>query len=396
MTLKMKNKLDDAKVKYFNTLKQDDINPEEFANVQTEYFEAIAEQASEQVKAEYEAFKRQVGGDDILARRGMNALTPEERSFYNEVIRSKGFEDDLILPETVIDRVFEDLKEERPLLSKLRFVPTTAKTKIIRSRKTGVAVWGPLHKDVEGQLDTQFDQEEFTQVALTAFMIISNDTLDLGPAWLDRYVRICLSEAISEAWEVAFIEGTGNDQPIGLLKDMRAGTESNGDLKDKAVKGTLTFADSKAMVKEFSDVLKGLSQYTKYIGKDDTEGEVKHRKVGGKVNLIVNPINYYDIVARATVQNDAGSFVTNLPFIGAENIIESIHVPENKLIAFVEGEYDATVSRPEKIYEYKETFAMQRSTLYAVDLLSNGQPVNNDAAHVYDIAIPENGDVGGA
>ena len=31
---------------------------------------------------------------------------------------------------------------------------------------------------------------------------------------------------------------------------------------------------------------------------------------------------------------------------------------------------------------------MQRSTLYAVDMLSNGQPVNNDAAHVYDIAIP--------
>ena len=83
MTLKMKNKLDDAKVKYFNTLKQDDINPEEFANVQTEYFEAIAEQASEQVKAEYEAFKRQVGGDDILARRGMNALTPEERTLMN-------------------------------------------------------------------------------------------------------------------------------------------------------------------------------------------------------------------------------------------------------------------------------------------------------------------------
>ena len=99
--------------------------------------------------------------------------------------------------------------------------------------------------------------------------------------------------------------------------------------------------------------------------------------------------------ARETVHNDEGSFVTNFPCIGAENIIESIHVPENKLIAFVEGEYDATVSRPEKIYEYKETFAMQRSTLYAVDLLSNGQPVNNDAAHVYHIEIPENGDVGG-
>ena len=388
MTLKMKNALDDAKAKYFNILEQDDIKPEEFSNAQTEYFEAIAEDASKKVKEEFQAFKKSVSNDDILARRGMNALTAEERTFYNEVIRSEGFEDDLILPETVIDRVFEDLQEEHPLLAKIRFVPTTAKTKVIRSRKSGVAVWGPLHKDLEGQLDVAFDQEEFTQLALTAFVILSNDTLDLGPAWLDRYVRICLSEAISDAWEVALIEGTGNNEPIGLLKDMRGGTNGAGELSDKASKGTLTFADAPTMGAEFAGVLKGLSQYTKYIGANDTEGEVKQRKVDGKVNLIVNPVNYYDIVARATVQNVNGAFITNLPFIGAENIIESVHVPADKLIAFVEGQYDATVSRPEKIHEYKETFAMQRSTLYAVDMLSNGQPVNNDAAHVYDIAIP--------
>ena len=388
MTLKMKNALDDAKAKYFNILEQDDIKPEEFSNAQTEYFEAIAEDASKKVKEEFQAFKKSVSNDDILARRGMNALTAEERTFYNEVIRSEGFEDDLILPETVIDRVFEDLQEEHPLLAKIRFVPTTAKTKIIRSRKSGVAVWGPLHKDLEGQLDVAFDQEEFTQLALTAFVILSNDTLDLGPAWLDRYVRICLSEAISDAWEVALIEGTGNNEPIGLLKDMRGGTNGAGELSDKASKGTLTFANAQTMVAEFAGVLKGLSQYTKYIGANDTEGEVKFRKVDGKVNLLVNPVNYYDIVARATVQNANGAFITNLPFIGATNIIESIHVPADKLIAFVEGQYDATVSRPEKIHEYKETFAMQRSTLYAVDMLSNGQPVNNDAAHVYDIAIP--------
>ena len=58
------------------------------------------------------------------------------------------------------------------------------------------------------------------------------------------------------------------------------------------------------------------------------------------------------------------------------------------MIAFVDGEYDATQSRPEKISVYKETFAMKRATLYAIDMLGNGQPTNNDAAQVYDIAIP--------
>ena len=388
MSLQMKNKLEEAKVNYFNLVKADDINPEEFANSQTEYFEAIAEQATEQVKAEYEAFKRQVGGDEILARRGMNALTAEERTFYNEVVRSGGFEDDLILPETVIERVFEDLREERPLLGKIRFVPSVAKTKIIRARKNGVAVWGPLHKDLEGQLDVQFDQEEFTQLALTAFMILSNDALDLGPSWLDRYVRICLSEAIAEAWEVVIIAGTGNNQPIGLTKDLRDGTQSNGELNDKEVHGTLTFKDPATMVDEFSNLMADLAEYTKYIGADDTEGEVRYRAIDGKVNLIVNPTDSFKIRARATAINAMGAYVTNLPFISEENIIPSIHVPKGQLIAFVDGEYDASLARPEKIYEYKETFAMQRSTLYAADLLGNGQPTNNDAAHIYNIEIP--------
>lgn len=141
------------------------------------------------------------------------------------------------------------------------------------------------------------------------------------------------------------------------------------------------------MVKEFAGVMKKLSKYTHKIGKDDV-GVEKTRKVSGKVYLIVNPVNYYDILARVTTQNANGVFVSNLPFISQDRIIESLDVPENKLVAFVEGQYDATQSRAEKVYEYKQTFAMKRATLYAIDMLANGYPTNNDAAQVYDIAIP--------
>ena len=99
-------------------------------------------------------------------------------------------------------------------------------------------------------------------------------------------------------------------------------------------------------------------------------------------------------MARVTTQNANGVFVSNLPFISQDHIIESLDVPENKLIAFIDGEYDATQSRPEKIAVYKETFAMKRATLYAIDMLGNGQPTNNDAAQVYDIAIPADVDGG--
>ena len=45
-------------------------------------------------------------------------------------------------------------------------------------------------------------------------------------------------------------------------------------------------------------------------------------------------------------------------------------------------------ANPEKVYEYRETFAMKRAVLYAIDMLGNGQPVDNFAAQIYDLGIP--------
>lgn len=390
--LKITDKTADAK-KVFNAISaKEDATPEQVNDALEAYVTAIAEDAGAQVRAEYEELKN-VTDNRVLEARGIPTLTAEETKFYNEVSKAGGFDKDLVWPETIFEKVFEDLEKDHPLLRLINFQSTVGKVKVIRSRRKGVAVFGPLHKDLEGQLDAEFDSTEYTQLALTAFMLISNDTLDLGPRWINRYVQLSLREAVSDIWEVKIVTGTGNNEPIGLLKDLD-GAVTGGVYPDKASAGTLTFKDSATMVKEFAKVLKTASKYTHKIGDNDTEGEVKYRKVSGKVYLIVNPVNYYDIVARVTTQNANGVFVSNLPFISQDHIIESLDVPENKLIAFIDGEYDATQSRPEKIAVYKETFAMKRATLYAIDMLGNGQPTNNDAAQVYDIAIPADVDGG--
>lgn len=390
--LNITDKTADAK-KIFNAISaKEDATPEQVNDALEAYVTAIAEDAGAQVRAEYEELKN-VTDNRVLEARGIPTLTAEETKFYNEVSKAGGFDKDLVWPETIFEKVFEDLEKDHPLLRLINFQSTVGKVKVIRSRRKGVAVFGPLHKDLEGQLDAEFDSTEYTQLALTAFMLISNDTLDLGPRWINRYVQLSLREAVSDIWEVKIVTGTGNNEPIGLLKDLD-GAVTGGVYPDKASAGTLTFKDSATMVKEFAKVLKTASKYTHKIGDNDTEGEVKYRKVSGKVYLIVNPVNYYDIVARVTTQNANGVFVSNLPFISQDHIIESLDVPENKLIAFIDGEYDATQSRPEKISVYKETFAMKRATLYAIDMLGNGQPTNNDAAQVYDIAIPADTDGG--
>ncbi|MBE9894802.1 phage major capsid protein [Enterococcus casseliflavus] len=379
--LKITDKTADAK-KVFNAISaKEDATPEQVNDALEAYVTAIAEDAGKQVREEYNELKN-VTDNRVLEARGIPTLTAEETKFYNEAVKSGGFDSDLVWPETILERVFENLQKDHPILGIINFTPTVGRVKVIRARRSGVAVFGPLHKDLEGQLDAKFGAAEFVQLALTAFFLISNDTLDLGPRWIDRFINISLTEAVRDIWAEKVITGTGNDEPVGLLKDLD-GAVTAGEYPDKASAGTLTFAKD-TIVTELAGVMKKLSKYTYKIDKNDA-GTTEYRKVSGNVYLIVNPVNYYDIIAAVTFANFNNVYGSNMPFINVDHIIESVDVPENKLIAFVGGEYEATQSRPEKVYVYKETFAMKRATLYAIDMLGNGYPTNNDAAQVYDL-----------
>lgn len=387
MVLKITNKTKDAKTAFNAMTNKEDATPEQVNAALEAYVTAVAEDAGKQVRMEYEELKN-VTDNQVLQSRGIAVLTADETKFYNEVSKAGGFDKDITWPETIFERIFEDIQKEHPILRLVNFTPTVGLTKTIRSRRKGVAVFGKLHKDIEGQLDAEFGVSETNQIALTAFFLISKDTLQLGARWINRYVRLCLGEAVKDAWAEKIITGNGKDEPIGLLKDLD-GAVVGGVYPDKASVGTLTFTDSKTMIKEFSGLMKTMSTHKPTIGDDDENAVEKQRKIKGRINLIINPLNYWDIMGRITFTNENGSFITNLPFITPDRIIESEDVPENKLIAFVDGQYDASQSQPEKVYEYHETFAMKRAVLYAIDMLGNGEPADNYAAQIYDIAIPE-------
>ena len=387
MVLQITNKTKDAKELFNAASNNENATPEEINTALEAYVTAIAEDAGSQVRAEYEELKN-VTDNQVLAARGIPVLTAEETKFYNEVSKAGGFDKDLTWPETIFERIFEDIQKDHPILRLINFSPTIGLTKTIRSRRKGVAVFGPLHKDIEGQLDAEFGVTETSQLALTAFFLISKDTLQLGARWINRYVRLCLSEAVKDVWATKVITGTGKNEPAGLLKNVDGALDPTTGLPDKASAGTLTFKDSTTIIKEMAALMKKMSRVVKKIGDDDTNTDEESRKVKGKVNLIINPVDYWDIIARITTQNSNGAFITNLPFIPEDRIVESEDIPEGKLIAFIDGEYDATQSQPEKVYEYHETFAMKRAILYAIDMLGNGEPVDNYAAQVYDIKIP--------
>src|SRR5699024_11036310 len=106
----------------------------------------------------------------------------------------------------------------------------------------------------------------------------------------------------------------------GLLKDV----SPEGAVTDKESVDTLTFKPGRTTINELKGVVKKLAE------KLDKDGKVKDepRKVEGKIVMVTNPFDSFDIKANATIQNASGAYVTNLPFKPIETV--SVFVPEGK------------------------------------------------------------------
>lgn len=316
----------------------------------------------------------------IMQSRGANVLTSEEMKFFNAVVEEGGFKDTETLPKTTQERIFEDLVDSHPLLQQLGLQNLGAVTEYIYSDPEGAAVWGPLFGDIKGQLNATFRKESISQLKLTAFIPLSNDMLTLGPVWVERYVRAMISEAMSVGLERGFVTGTGKNEPIGLLKDPN-GSVVDGVYPDKAPAGTLTFEPGRVTINELKGVVKLLAKKLKGDGTDAD----KPKQIAGKVVMVTNPFDTFDIQANATTQNASGVYVTNLPFNPI--MTESIFVPQGKVLFFVKGEYIAAMGGSEPIKKFDQTMAMEDATLYIAKQYATGKPKDKYAAQVYNLNL---------
>lgn len=312
----------------------------------------------------------------ILQQRGQNVLTSQETKFFNAVVEQGGFTDDSILPVTTQERVFEDLTTEHPLLAAIGLQDLGAVTRFITSDPTKAYAWGPLFGEIKGQVNAAFGEETITQLKLTAFAVIPNDMLELGPVWVESYVRTLLVESYSVGLEFGFVNGGGAsvNQPVGLLKNVAA----NGAVSDKTSSGTLTFAPS-----QFGEVVAGeLYNVIKDLSTNEKE---ESRKVMNKIVMVVNPVDAIGVQARNTIQTNNGQWVMALPY----NIetVESEELPVGKALFFVKGQYIAAIAGGYKLKKFDQTLAIEDATLYTIKQFANGKPKDNKAALVYDLDI---------
>lgn len=352
---------------------------------QAEQDQAHEEMMNAMINDMSEEVKKSVANDNydssVLLARGENQLTSEEKKFYNELTTDVGYKDEKLIPETIINRVFEDLEREHPFLSTIKIEVTGVRTRTIESDPSGQVVWGKLFGDIRGQLDAIFTEKKLTLGKATCFVVVPKDLKDTGVNWIDAFVRAQIREAYSVAFEEVAILGRGQaqDEPVGLMKNK---DKETGAVTDKETAGTLTFEHGDVAIKEFRDFLAKLSVYRK---NDDEDSKKRYRNVRGKVSIAVNPVNALYAESAFTKVTENNVYVTATPF--GVTIVENEFVPADKAVVYIRDNYSIGVGGDQIVRMYDQTLAIEDCDLYTAKQFAYGEPKDNTSSFVYNLAI---------
>lgn len=353
-------------------------------NDQDKFAEAFGELSAniqESILAEVDIIRQQADSA-VLAARGTRQLTSEEKNYYEKVIAAmrssnpkQALSDlDVVMPKTTIDMVFEDLQTEHPLLDAINFMNTSGLIEMIMNTNgSELATWDTLCAKIITELTSGFKKVNMGLDKLSAFLPVCKAMLDLGPAWLDRYVRDILQEALYNGLEKGIIAGTGKNQPIGMMKQVGEGvTVTDGVYPDKeAIKVT-----------SFDPV-----SYGALLAKMAKTQKGNARKVENVI-LVVNPSDYFTkIMPGTTLMTPQGTYVNNvLPY--PTTVIQSTQVPEGKAVIGLGKRYFMGIgtAKSGKIEYSDEYHFLEDERIYLVKLYGHGEPLDNNAFLVLDIS----------
>lgn len=322
---------------------------------------------------------------EILQARGVRVLTSQEKKYFEKLGEAMRAENpkqaltnpELVMPETVINAVFDDLKTEHPLLSRISFTNTQGAIKFLMSNNDyQKAVWGKLCAEITEEIESSFKEIDMTLMKLSAFIPVCEAMLDLGPAWLDSYVRQCLYQALANGLEDGIINNLNTTTgPVGMIADMTTGSGGVG-------AATFT-AKTATPITDLKPATIG-AQLAK-LAKDEAG---KYRAIRDVV-LIVNPVDYMTKVFPATtVMTGNGTYVNNvLPY--PMSVIQSAAVASGKAVLGLGYKYFMGLgmsSRAGRI-EYSDEFKwLEDERVYKIKLYANGMPMDNNAFQYLDIS----------
>lgn len=327
---------------------------------------------------------------NILAARGVRQLTAEETKYYEEFIKSAkaSAADGVItklpanLPQTVITSVLDDIKTSHPLLGLIDFQATSAAIKwVFNDQATQSATWDDVNTAITTAVGGAIETLDLTMCKLTAYMYCTEDMLDLGPAWVDSYVRATLGEALANGLEQGIVDGSAiytpsggsaKKCPIGMTRNFTGSlNNSTGYARKQAV------AISDFGVGTYATILDTLSKT-----------RLGNPRNVDSVILVVNPTDYFTKVMPATsaIAVDGRSYVNDLfPF--PTTVVRSSAVPANHAVMGIAKNYKMFLgtSKGGKLETSDEYKWLEDLRTYKIKLYGNGRPLDINSFVYLDI-----------
>lgn len=348
-------------------------------------FDQMIESIRDEIREEYDGRLDDIEQETtarVLAARGVRQLTKEEREYYQKISEAMKTRDpkqaltnlDVVMPETVINSVFDDLRQNHPLLSRINFMPTRAAIRmLVNTNSHQLAAWGKLCSEIVQELTSGFAEVDASLNKLSAFLPVCKAMLDLGPEWLDRYVREVLYEALASGLEHGIITGTGKDMPIGMDRQVGDGVSvTDGEYPRKAA----------VALTEFTPETIGA-----LLGEMAVDANGKQRRVANVV-LIVSASDYYSKVMPATTLMAPDGTYRNdvLPY--PMTVIQSAELSSGEAIIGLANRYFAAAGMNESgRIEYSDEYHfLEDERVYLIKLYANGMPLDNNAFRLLDIS----------
>ncbi len=318
----------------------------------------------------------------VLTQRGARQLTSEETTYYErlaDAMRSSNPQQALtdlavVMPTSTIDLVFEDLVQNHPLLDTINFQNTSGLTEmVVNTADKQLATWGTLTSTIATELTSGFEKITLGLNKLSAFIPVAKSMLDLGPVWLDRYVRLILAEALAFGLEEAIINGTGKDQPIGMNRQVGEGVTVTGGVYPLKTTVPLTsFAPE---------------QYGAFLAPIATTPHGGTRPLNGVI-LVCNPTDYLTKVMPATTLLCPDGMYARDVFPVPTRVIQSVQVPSGKAIVGLPHKYFMGIGTAKNgKLEYSDDYKfLEDERTYLIRLYGHGQPLDNNAFVYADIS----------
>ncbi|KAB1647987.1 phage major capsid protein [Adlercreutzia muris] len=348
MTIKFANM--EACERLSDAMLANEADPEALALAWASYGESIANE----LRGEFAQYGRDIDAK-AMESRGYRVLTANETAWYEKVIQAvktaktkQAFieiigtgDQDSLMPPTIIQDVFSDIQKDSPLLAAVsaQYVGY-AQNFIVNDAAIQMGAWGEITAEIVKEIKGAIKVISMSQSRYTAFCIIPLDILDMGPQFVDAFIRSLMAESMRYGLEAAVVNGSGVNMPVGMMRNPDGAFEQETGYPEKDAVKLTSFAPD-----EYGVLLSKLAKT-----------RTGRERAFDEVCLITNMTDYLTKVMPATtVQATVGGYVSNVfPF--ATKIIRSSAVPEGKAIIGLLDKYRLGIGGSRNGIEFDDSF----------------------------------------